>query len=162
MDLEKKILNFLANDAKITAKAIAAMLEVEEELVRKTIEKLEREKVILGYCAIIKRDIYGDNIVTAMIDVKVTPEREVGFNDIAERISRFPEVRSVNLMSGTYDLSVVAEGKDMLAIANFISHKLSALERVQSTTTHFVLKQYKQEGFIFEGPQEEKRLVISP
>ena len=162
MSLEPKILHFLEKDAKISASSLAIMLEEEEALVRETIEKLEKQKVILGYSAIINWEKYGENGVTAMIDVKVTPERDVGFNDIAARIGRFPEVRSVSLMSGAYDLSVVVVGKDMREIARFISHKLSALDRIQSTATHFVLKHYKQEGFVFEDPEEEKRLVISP
>lgn len=162
MDLELKILHFLERDAKMSVKSIAVMLDVDEDVVRQIIEKLERDKVILGYSTIINWERYGTNGVTAMIDVKVIPEREVGFNDIAERIGRFPEVRSVSLMSGTYDLSVVVAGKDMRDIARFISHKLSALDRVQSTTTHFILKHYKQEGFVFEEPQEDRRLVISP
>ncbi len=100
--------------------------------------------------------------MTAMIDVKVTPEREVGFNAIAERIYRFPEVRCVYLMSGTYDLSVVVTGNSMKDVARFVSHKLSCLEHVQGTVTHFVLKRYKQDNFIFDEPEEDKRLVVSP
>ena len=161
MDLEQKILHFLEKDAKMSAKSMAIMLETEEALIQETIEKLEKEKVIIGYSTIINWEKHGENGVTAMIDVKVVPEREVGFNDIAERIGRFPEVRSVSLMSGTYDLSVVVVGKDMREISRFISHKLSALDRVQSTTTHFILKHYKQEGFVIDDMQEEKRLVIS-
>ena len=97
-----------------------------------------------------------------MIDVKVSPEREVGFNRVAERICRFPEVRSVSLMSGTYDLSVVVTGETMKDISWFVSHRLSTLEQVQSTTTHFILKRYKHDDFVFEDPQEDKRLVVSP
>ncbi|MDR1616278.1 MAG: Lrp/AsnC family transcriptional regulator [Syntrophomonadaceae bacterium] len=162
MENELRILHLLEHDAKISAQSIAVMLGLEEEIVLKTIEKLEQEKVILGYGTIINWDRYGENGVTAMIDVKITPEREVGFNDIAKRICRFPEVKSVSLMSGTYDLSIVIAGNDLREVARFISHKLSALDRVQSTTTHFILKSYKQEGFIFEEPYEDKRLVVSP
>ena len=97
-----------------------------------------------------------------MIDVKLVPEREVGFNRTAERISRFPEVRCVYLMSGTYDLSVTVQGETMKDIAWFVSHKLSTIDQVQSTVTHFVLKRYKQDNFIFEEPQQDRRLVVSP
>ncbi|NLJ72693.1 MAG: Lrp/AsnC family transcriptional regulator, partial [Syntrophomonadaceae bacterium] len=107
-------------------------------------------------------DKLDNNGVTAMIDVKVTPEREVGFNSVAERICRFSEVTSVSLMSGTYDLSVVVTGETMQDIAWFVSHKLSTLDQVQSTVTHFILKRYKQENFIFSDPYEDKRLVVSP
>ncbi|MDD2621055.1 MAG: Lrp/AsnC ligand binding domain-containing protein, partial [Syntrophomonadaceae bacterium] len=89
-------------------------------------------------------------------------EREVGFNSVAEKIYRFPEVKCVYLMSGTYDLSVVVSGENMKDIAWFVSHKLSTLDHVQSTVTHFVLKRYKQDNFIFEEPEEDKRLVVSP
>ncbi len=162
LELEHKILQLLKNDAKLTSKSIASMLSEDENIIEETISKLEKEKVIIGYSTIINWDRFGENGVTAMIDVKVAPEREVGFNDIAERICSFPEVRSVYLMSGTYDLSVVVDGQDMRDIAGFISHKLSTLDRVQGTTTHFILKGYKQEGFIFEEPSEDKRLVVSP
>jgi DNA-binding Lrp family transcriptional regulator len=123
---------------------------------------LEKEKFILGYNTVINWDRFGENGVEAMIDVKVTPAREVGFNAVAERISRFPEVRSVYLMSGAYDLSVVVAAESLKDIALFVSHKLSTLDEVQSTTTHFILKRYKQDNFIFEKPQEDRRLVISP
>ncbi|NLB88055.1 MAG: Lrp/AsnC family transcriptional regulator [Syntrophomonadaceae bacterium] len=162
MDLERRVLNLIEHNAKLDAKTIATMLDEDEGKIREIIEKLENENIILGYSTIINWDKLGDNGVTAMIDVKVTPEREVGFNSVAERICRFPEVRSVYLMSGTYDLSVVVTGKTMQDIAWFVSHKLSTLSQVQSTVTHFILKRYKQENFVFEDPQEDKRLVVSP
>ncbi len=162
MELKQKILNLIEHEAKLSTKSIAAILEVEEAEVNKILRELEEENIILGYKTIINWEMMGDQGVTAMIDVKVTPEREVGFNSVAERICRFPEVTSVYLMSGTYDLSVVVTGETMQDIAWFVSHKLSTLDQVQSTVTHFILKRYKQEDFIFEGPQEDKRLVVSP
>lgn len=162
MDLEKKVLHLIKHEAKLNAKTIAAMLDEDETKITEIIEKLENENVILGYSTIINWSKMGDEGVTAMIDVKMTPEREVGFNNVAERICRFPEVKSVYLMSGTYDLSVVVSGETMQDIAHFVSHKLSTLDQVQSTVTHFILKRYKQENFIFEDPQEDKRLVVSP
>ncbi|MDD3852290.1 MAG: Lrp/AsnC family transcriptional regulator [Syntrophomonadaceae bacterium] len=162
MNLENKILKLIAADAKLGNNTIATMLEVDEAVVDATIKKLEADNVILGYKTVIDWEKVGADGVTAMIDVKVSPEREVGFNRVAERICRFPEVRSVNLMSGTYDLSVVVTGETMKDISWFVSHRLSTLEQVQSTTTHFILKRYKQDDFVFEGPQEDKRLVVSP
>ncbi|MGI6453788.1 MAG: Lrp/AsnC family transcriptional regulator [Syntrophomonadaceae bacterium] len=162
MNLEREILHLIEGDAHLSTKAIATMLDVEESEVKAIIEKLEKDKVILGYYTLVNWDRLGNNGVTAMIDVKVTPQREVGFNRIAERISRFPQVRSVHLMSGTYDLSVVVTGKTMHDIAWFVSHKLSALEQVQSTVTHFIMKTYKEDGVLFEEPEEDKRLVVSP
>jgi DNA-binding Lrp family transcriptional regulator len=162
MELEKKVLRLLENDAHLTPKTIATMLDADEQKITAIIEKLEKEKYILGYNTIINWERLGDDGVMAMIDVKVTPEREVGFHNVADRICRFPEVRCVYLMSGTYDLSVVVAGDTMKDIAWFVSHKLSTLDQIQSTTTHFILKRYKQDNFIFEEPQQDKRLVVSP
>ncbi|MGS0744641.1 Lrp/AsnC family transcriptional regulator [Syntrophomonas erecta subsp. sporosyntropha] len=162
MELRKKILNLIEHDAKLSTKTMAVILDEDEEKIAATIKKMEKEKVILGYNTVTNWEKMGDDGVTAMIDVKVVPEREVGFNRVAERICRFPEVRCVYLMSGTYDLSVVVEGDTMKDVAWFVSHKLSTLEQVQSTTTHFILKRYKQDNFIFEEPHEDKRLVVSP
>ncbi|MEN6328493.1 MAG: Lrp/AsnC family transcriptional regulator [Syntrophomonas sp.] len=162
MDLERKILSLIEDDARLSTKTLATMLEVDEAAVKAAIEKMEKDKVILGYHTVINWERMGDDGITAMIDVKVAPEREVGFNSVAERIYRFPEVKCVYLMSGTYDLSVVVTGENMKDIAWFVSHKLSTLNNVQSTTTHFILKRYKQDNFIFEEPEEDKRLVVSP
>jgi DNA-binding Lrp family transcriptional regulator len=161
MDLHKRILELIEHDARLSAKTLATMLEEDEEKIQKIISNMEQDKTILGYNTVINWENIGCDGVTAMIDVKVTPERELGFNSIAERIYRFPEVRCVYLMSGTYDLSVVVEGKNMKDVARFVSHKLSTLEHVQSTVTHFVLKRYKQDHFIFEEAEVDKRLVVS-
>ncbi|MDD3023787.1 MAG: Lrp/AsnC family transcriptional regulator [Syntrophomonadaceae bacterium] len=162
MDLERNILSLIENDARLSTKTLATMLGVDEATIKTRIEKMEKEKVILGYNTVINWEKMGEDGVTAMIDVKVAPEREVGFNSVAEKIYRFPEVKCVYLMSGTYDLSVVVSGENMKDIAWFVSHKLSTLDHVQSTVTHFVLKRYKQDNFIFEEPEEDKRLVVSP
>lgn len=162
MDLQQRILELIEHDARLSAKTIATMLEEDEDKILELIKKMEKDKTILGYETVINWEKIGCEGVTAMIDVKVTPEREVGFNSIAERIYHFPEVRCVYLMSGTYDLSVVVEGRTMKDVARFVSHKLSTLEHVQSTVTHFVLKRYKQDHFVFEEPKEDKRLVVSP
>lgn len=162
MELKKRILELIEYDAKLSDKSLATMLEVDEAVVKDAIARMEHDKIILGYNTVINWEKMGCDGVTAMIDVKVTPEREVGFNAIAERIYRFPEVRCVYLMSGTYDLSVVVTGNSMKDVARFVSHKLSCLEHVQGTVTHFVLKRYKQDNFIFDEPEEDKRLVVSP
>lgn len=162
MDLEKKILSLIEHDAKLSPKIIAAMLDEEESNIAAIIAQMEQQRLIMGYNTIIDWEKAGYDGVTAMIDVKLVPEREVGFNRTAERICRFPEVRCVYLMSGTYDLSVVVEGQTMKDVAWFVSHKLSTLDQVQSTVTHFILKRYKQDSFVFEEPHEDKRLVVSP
>ncbi|QGT99563.1 Transcriptional regulator, AsnC family [Candidatus Syntrophocurvum alkaliphilum] len=162
MELEKEILKLIENNSQLTAKNLAIMLDESEEKINFIIKQLEQDKVILGYNTIINWEKVDGEGVTAMIDVKVIPQREVGFNSIAERIYRFPEVRSVNLMSGTYDLSVVVFGENMKDVANFVSQKLSTLEHVQSTVTHFILKTYKKDGYLFDEPEEDKRLVVSP
>jgi len=162
MELAKKILDLIQCDAKLSPEKIAVMLNVDVETVQEAIKHLEEKKVILGYNTIINWEQVGEEGVTAIIEVKVTPEREFGFNKIAERISRFPQVKSVYLMSGTYDISVAVCGKTMKEVAWFVSHKLSALDQVQSTVTHFRLKTYKQDNFIFEEPDKDQRLVVSP
>lgn len=162
MELRKKILQLIENDAKLSPRTIAVMLDEDEAKVAAIIEKMEAEKIILGYNTVINWEKIDGDGAMAMIDVKVTPEREFGFQRVAERICRFPEVRCVYLMSGTYDLSVLVCGETMKDIADFISHKLSTLDQVQSTVTHFMLKRFKQDNLIFEDPQEDKRLVVSP
>lgn len=162
MELKNKVLGLIEHDAKLSPRTIAVMLDEDEAVIREVIESLEKEKSILGYNTIINWEKLGEDGVRAMIDVKVSPEREVGFHNVAERICRFPEVRCVYLMSGTYDLSVTVCGKTMKDISRFVSQKLSTLDQVQSTVTHFILKTYKQDSFIFEEPEEDKRLVVSP
>jgi DNA-binding Lrp family transcriptional regulator len=158
IDLE--ILRLLEHDARLNCRQLATMLDVPEGKIKERVGYLETYKLILGYEAVVDWDKACQDKVTAMIDVKVSPEREVGFDRIADRISRFPEVRCVYLMSGTYDLSVLVQGDNMKDVSRFVSQKLSSLESVQSTTTHFLLKRYKQEGFIFGSAEDDRRLVI--
>jgi DNA-binding Lrp family transcriptional regulator len=162
-DKQRELLHILEENSRRSAETIATMLDTTVEDVKETIAQLEKEKVIIKYPAIVNWEkVEQDDLVTAMIDVKVTPKREVGFDDIAERIYRFPEVQSVYLMSGAYDLSVVIEGKTMRQVAQFVSEKLSALDSVISTTTHFILKKYKHDGVILEQPEDDKRMVVTP
>ena len=162
MSLKKRILELLEHDARLSAKTIASMIDQNEDEVQSIINQYEKDRTILGYHAVVNWEKTDWEGVTAMIEVKVSPEREVGFNNIAERIYRFPEVRSVYLMSGGYDLSIIVEGESMKDVARFVSHKLSALDQVQSTVTHFIMKRYKEDHFIFDENEEDKRLVVSP
>ena len=139
------------------------MTELSGEELEATLKKLEEMKVIVRYMTIIDwAKVDEHQGVTAMIDVKVTPKRGVGFDEVAKRIYRFKEVQSVYLMSGVYDLSVTIQGKSMNEIARFVSEKLSTLDSVLSTTTHFILKKYKHDGIVFEQAEEDKRIVVSP
>ena len=124
---------------------------------------MEDNKIIVRYISVVDWAKVEDHPgVIAMIDVKVTPKRGVGFEEIAERIYRFKEVNSVYLMSGAYDLSVIIEGESMNEVAQFVSHKLSTLDSVVSTTTHFILNKYKHDGIVFEPDNKDKRIVVSP
>ncbi len=162
MSLDRRILELLERDARHTPQQIAAMLGEDEDQVITAIARLEKERVILGRTTVINWERFGEDGVTAVVEVKVTPEREVGFDAIANRICRFPEVRAVYLMSGLYDLSVVVHGQDLKEISTFISQKLATFHQVQSTTTHFVLKRYKDGGFVFDEKEADRRLVVSP
>ena len=135
---------------------------VSAAVVRDEIARLEAEGVIVKYSALINWDKAGDDCVTAHIDVKVLPQRDLGFDQIAERIYRFPEVSSVSLMSGGYDLSVVVQGRTMKEVALFVAEKLAPIENVQSTTTHFLLRRYKMDGVILADDSGDKRLVVTP
>ncbi|WHY76999.1 Lrp/AsnC family transcriptional regulator [Neobacillus sp. WH10] len=163
--VEIEILKIIEENHKLSVESIALMAMCSEETVRKTIEKLEYEKIIMSYPTLINwSKVEGQEGVIAMIDVKVTPKRGVGFDEVAERISRFPEVSSLYLMSGAYDLSITVEGKTMNQIAAFVSDKLSTIENVVSTTTHFMLKKYKHDGVSFNSGNDDKdrRMVVSP
>ncbi|MEH7651398.1 Lrp/AsnC family transcriptional regulator [Bacillus safensis] len=160
---ETEILEILEENSRADLNTIAKMAGVTTEEAEAIIQKLEDQKVIIDYSTMIDwRKVDGHEGVTAMIDVKVTPKRGVGFDEIAERIYRFQEVESVYLMSGVYDLSVVIRGRSMSDIARFVSEKLSTLDSVVSTTTHFILKRYKHDGKVFETGDDDKRIVVSP
>jgi DNA-binding Lrp family transcriptional regulator len=161
---ELEILKILEENHRMPVETIALMATTSEEAVQNTIKKLEDEKIIISYPTLIDwSKVEGQEGVVAMIDVKVTPKRGVGFDEVAERIARFPEVSSLYLMSGAYDLSITVEGKTMHQIANFVSEKLSPIENVVSTTTHFMLKKYKHDGVIFdEGDEKDRRMVVTP
>ena len=162
-DTRKDILTLLEQNARLTAGEIAVYLGLTEEEVSGAIQKLEKEQVICGYGALINWDRTDSESLTAMIEVKVTPARGEGFSRIAERIYRFDEVKAVYLMSGGYDLSVIIEGKSLKDISFFVTEKLSPLESVLSTATHFVLKKYKEHGVIFDERDDgDERMILSP
>jgi len=160
--LKMKILELLKEDARRGADLIATMLDAPVDDVTKAIGELEEENVIVKYATVVNWSKVESDRVTALIEVQITPERGRGFDAIAERIYLYPEVKSVYLMSGAYDLLVEVEGKSLREVASFVSNKLSPIDRVLSTKTHFILKKYKQDGIIFENSQDDHRLMITP
>nr|WP_277998251.1 Lrp/AsnC family transcriptional regulator [Zhaonella formicivorans] len=160
--LRQAILRILERNSRLSSEDIAKMLDLSPQDVEREIKALEEEKIILSYGTLINWEKAGEEVVSALIDVKVTPQRDVGFDQVAERIQRFPEVRALYLMSGTYDLSVLVEGKNLKEVSQFVAEKLATIEHVQSTMTHFVLKKYKQAGIIFEDYEEDRRQVFTP
>lgn len=160
--MREKILQILENDAKISVKDLAIMLEHPVEEIEKEIKAMEADNIICGYQTLINWEKTDKEVVTALIEVKVTPQRGEGFDKIAERIYRFREVKAVYLMSGGFDLTVIIEGKTMKEVALFVSNKLSVLDSVLSTGTHFVLKKYKEYGKILEEEKKDERMIVSP
>lgn len=160
--LETQVLDLLREDCRLPLEKLAVMLGVSTEEVAETIDSLERRRVILHYAPTINWDLTDRERVEAMIQVSVTPQRDMGFDAVARRVYRFEEVKSVYLMSGGYDLLVLVEAKSLKELALFVSSKLSTLEMVTGTQTSFVLKRYKEEGVIFDGSQSDNRLVVSP
>ncbi len=156
----KDILKILENDARTTTKQIATMTGTSSAEVARLIKQAEKDRTILKYKTVINWDKVGEEQVWALIEVKITPQRDVGFDAIAERIYRFPQARTVYLVSGTYDLLVLVVGKTMHEVADFVSQKLAPIEGVQGTVTHFVLKRYKEDGEILEGREEVKRQPV--
>jgi DNA-binding Lrp family transcriptional regulator len=160
--LKLKILELLKEDARRSAGLIATMLAEPEAKVAKAISEMEADHVIVKYATVVNWSKVDDEKVTALIEVQITPERGRGFDAIAERIYLYPEVKSVYLMSGAFDLLVEIEGRTLKEVASFVSNKLSPLDRVLSTKTNFILKKYKQDGIIFEDHEDDHRMLISP
>lgn len=158
----KEILELLEYNSRLTPAQIAAMLNMDVEEVCHCIQQMEEDKTIISYHTLINWEKIGEEKVSAMIEVKVTPQRDVGFETIAERIYRFPEVKTVHLVSGDYDLAVLVEGRTMKEVALFVATKLATIENVIGTATHFVLKTYKREGIILEDGEADRRLVVTP
>lgn len=158
----RELLELLEKDHTLSPECLGQMLGMSKDAVVEEIDRLEREKIIVKYHTIINWEKAGVDSVTALIDVNITPQREVGFDAIAERIYRFPEVKNLFLMSGAFDLSVMVEGKSLKEVSQFVSTKLATIEGVISTTTHFLLKRYKEEGVIIEDKEEDRRLAVTP
>lgn len=158
-----ELLEILEKDARISAEEISKLTKKDVTTIKKKIKQYEKDGIILKYKAIINKELVRDeeNGVRALIEVNVLPQKNLGFDHIAERIYQFPEVTSCYLVSGTYDLLVVVEGKDMHTISNFIAQKLSPMENVRGTVTHFLLKKYKEDGVILKHREENKRIAIS-
>lgn len=160
--MREQILEILRKDARTSSEMIADLIGSDAETVAREIAEMEEEGVIRRYKTIIDREKAGDERVFAFIDVRVSPSRGVGFDDVARRIYRYPEVHSVYLVSGDYDLRVVVEGETMKEVAFFVADKLSTLDGVLSTQSNFLLKKYKEDGDIFDDIEEDTgRLLIS-
>lgn len=158
----KDILKVLEGDARTSIHQIATITGLPEDEVVQTIKKAEQDQIILKYKTIINWDKVANEHVFALIEVKIAPQRDVGFDAIAERIYRFPQAHTVYLLSGTFDLLVIATGKTIQEVANFVSQKLAPIEGVQSTVTHFMLKKYKEDGEILGAREELKRQPFLP
>lgn len=156
------ILKILEKDARASFRQISAVTGIPESEVQDTIRQAEEDQIILKYKTIINWDKVGDEHVFALIEVKIAPQRDVGFDSIAERIYRFPQAHTVYLVSGTYDLMVIVTGKTIQEVASFVSQKLAPIEGVQSTVTHFMLKKYKEDGEILGAREELKRQPYLP
>ena len=160
--MREKILAINEKNSRIDLKDLAALLGESEAAVANEIAEMEKENIICGYHTMINWDNTGDEKVIALIEVKVTPQRGMGFDKIAERIYQYSEVNAVYLMSGAFDFTVIIEGKTMRQVAQFVSEKLSAMDSVLSTATHFVLKKYKDHGTIMYEKPGDERMMITP
>ncbi|MEN6315431.1 MAG: Lrp/AsnC family transcriptional regulator [Clostridiaceae bacterium] len=158
----EEILEILERNSKASVEEIALMLNKSVDEVRAAIKKLEADNVIVGYNTLINWEKSNKETVVALIEVRVTPQRGMGFDKVAERIYRYPQVKACYLMSGGFDLTVIIEGNSMKEVALFVAEKLAPLESVLSTATHFVLKKYKDEGIIFEekGRDDREALIL--
>lgn len=158
--LQKEILSILTGDARISVAKIAAMLSTDEETVKSCIAEMEESGLLVKYTAIINSEKADDTLVEALIEVKVTPKKKEGFDGIAKQIAAFPEVKSVYLMSGAYDLAVFVQDKSLQQVSRFVSERISTFDGVISTATHFILKKYKIEGALTEREDEDYRLLV--
>jgi len=160
MENVNKIFEALEKDARLTSEQISAMTGIPVNDVQKIIKKAEKDGTIVKYKTVINWAKLGEEQVWALVEVKVVPQKDVGFGAIAERIYRFPQVKAAYLASGTYDIAVIVAGKTMQEIAVFVSEKLAPMETVQGTVTHFILKKYKEDGVILDDEGEPRRLGV--
>ncbi|MDY6964571.1 MAG: Lrp/AsnC family transcriptional regulator [Halobacteriota archaeon] len=157
-----EVLKILEKDAKITTKEIATMTGESESKVKKFIEEMEEKGIIRGYRTVINWEAVGVEYVHALIDLKVNLDRDKGYDAIAERIAKFPEVQSIRLVSGNHDLSVIVKGRTMKDVAYFVAEKIATIGEVRDTVTHFSLKSYKDNGDILYGEEKDRRLAVTP
>lgn len=155
-----EVLRLIQNNSRLSVKDIAVMLGLDEKEVESLIKEMEKEQIICGYNTVINWDKTDDERVTALIEVKVQPQRGEGFDRVAERIYNYEEVTSLYLMSGGFDMTVLIEGKTMKEVAQFVARKLSPMDGVLSTSTHFVLKKYKESGTKIEQRKKDERQVV--
>ena len=160
--MREKIFTFIEKNSRIDLKELAIMLGVEEAVVMNELEQMEAEHIICGYHTIIDWDKVGMEKVTAMIEVRVTPQRGMGFDKVAERIYNYPEVNSVYLISGGFDFMVTLEGKSLREVSQFVSEKFSPLDAILSTKTNFILKKYKDHGTIIAEQKKDERIQMTP
>ena len=160
--MREQILTFLEKNSKIDLGELAILLGSSEAVIANEVQKMEQEHIICGYHTLIDWDKTSVDKTTALIEVRVTPQRGQGFDNIAERIYNYPEVQSVYLISGAYDLLVILEGKTLKEVASFVSDKLSTLDTVISTATHFILKKYKDAGIILAKKSKDERMLVTP
>ena len=153
----ESILKLLENDGRLTTAEIAAMLDTSEEAVKGAIAEYEKNGTIVGYKALVDWDKTDREIVSAVIELKVTPQRDRGFDKIAEKLLNYPEITSICLMSGSYDIQLIIEGRTLREVAQFVAMKLAPMEYITSTSTSFVLKKYKDKGVIYVAPEEDER-----
>lgn len=160
--MRQQILKYIEKNSRVDLGELAVLLGTNEVTVANEIAAMEKEKIICGYHTLIDWDKAGSEMVTALIEVRVTPQRNQGFDRIAERIYNYPEVNAVYLISGGYDLLVTLEGKTLKEVSQFVSEKLSPVEAVISTATHFILKKYKDHGTILVKKTESERMLVTP
>ena len=159
--MREKILSYIEKNSRVDLADLAVMLDMDETVIMNELEAMEHEGIICGYHTLINWDKAGVEKVTALIEVRVTPQRGMGFDKGAERIYNYPEVNSVYLISGGFDLMVTLEGKTLREISQFVSDKLSALDQVLSTKTNFILKKYKDHGTVMAAPTKDERIMMA-
>ncbi len=157
----RQILNYMERNCKVDVGELAVLLGTDEDTVKREIAAMEKEKIICGYHTMIDWDKAGVDQVNALIEVRVTPQRGRGFEKIAERIYNYPEVSSISLISGGYDFLVTIEGKSLMEVSRFVSEKLSPIDEVVGTATHFILKKYKDHGTILAQKDKEERMLVT-
>lgn len=158
----KELLEVLEKNSRTDVKDLAVMLDENEAEIAAQMTQLEKDKVIFGYHTMINWDKAKIDKVTALIEVRVTPQRGDGFDNIAQKIYQFDEVSAVYLMSGAFDLTVIVEGRTMKEVALFVAQRLAPIDQVLSTSTHFVLKRYKDHGVVLEDTEKDERMLVSP